>query len=324
MKKNIPVKLFLPVSVVLCSGSFIACMSQGAAMGTSATISVHRDNDTEFLQALLDSPNREIIIPKKEGPWCTEPLFLNAENKLIIFEEGCEIAALPGGFQGRGDCLLTLENCRNISLKGYGASLTMRRTDYDSKPYAKGEWRHGIALDSCENITIEGLRISETGGDGVYIGQKSEMMNKDVTLKNLNLTKNYRQGVSVIAAEGFLMEGCTVTATKGTAPSAGIDFEPNSGTGGFINCVVRDCLFEGNSGPGIIVYPVKLAGSGKRVEIRVENCISKKNFLSVSIYGVPKDITGFIEFVNCDLSFFKWIRSRKNMPVRFTSQDITS
>jgi len=294
-----------------------SCVSpRGPGMARFGPLEAHEVTDsTDFLQSLLDSAEGEITIPKGNAPWFTRPLFLRAEGKRIIFEEGCEIAALPGAFTGRGECLITLDSCRNVTLSGYGALLSMRRGDYARAPYEKGEWRHGISLESCAGVTLEGLTIAETGGDGVYLAHHGDSVNSDIILKNLKLTDNYRQGVSVIAADRFLMEGCVVSGTKGTLPSAGVDFEPNTGTGGFRQCVIRDCLLERNAGPGIIVYPVKLAGSGKEVEILVENTISRKNALSVSIYGIPGDVKGYIEFRNCELSFPKWIGRKGNLRI---------
>ncbi len=311
---NAGLTLIVAATVTFLLSSCVTAREPGTAWSKTLEADSAKDS-TDYLQSLLDSPDAEIRIPKGPNPWYTRPLFLRADNKRIVFEEGCEIAALPGAFTGRGDCLLTLDSCRNVTLTGYGARLSMRRDDYARKPYEKGEWRHGISLESCDGVTIEGLTITETGGDGVYVAHHGDTVNADIVLRNLKLTDNYRQGVSVIAADRFLMDGCVVSGTKGTLPSAGIDFEPNTGTGGFRQCVIRDCLLERNAGPGIIVYPVKLAGSGREIEILVENTISRKNVLSVSIYGVPKDVKGYVEFRNCSLSFPKWIGCRRNLKI---------
>ena len=77
-------------------------------MARFGPLEAHEVTDsTDFLQSLLDSAEGEITIPKGNAPWFTRPLFLRAEGKRIIFEEGCEIAALPGAFTGRGECVIT-------------------------------------------------------------------------------------------------------------------------------------------------------------------------------------------------------------------------
>ncbi len=297
-----------------------ACAGNPERPDSAAAGSLGPRDDTAYIQGLLDEDSSEIVIPKGDGPWLTGPLFLTAaRDKRIVFEEGCEIAALRGRFKDTGDCLLSLEKCTNVTLSGYGAALTMNRKDYAGPDYRKGEWRHCISVLDSSSVLIEGLTIAKSGGDGVYVGQRrGEPACAGITLRNLRLEDHYRQGVSVIAARDFLMEGCLVTGTGGTPPSAGIDFEPNSGTDGFINCLVRDCLFEKNRGPGIIVYPVKLKGSGRPVDIRFERCVSRRNLLSVSMYGISPDISGSIAFVDCDLSFPSWIHGGKNLSVMRT------
>jgi hypothetical protein len=47
----------------------------------------------------------------------------------------------------------------------------MWRSDYAQPPYAKGEWRAGLRLAGVRNVSVFGLHISETGGDGVTVGQ---------------------------------------------------------------------------------------------------------------------------------------------------------
>lgn len=294
----------------------MSCLSSGK---DELPLDLPVPDDTTYLQSLIDSPVSSVLIPKGERPWYTRPLFLTASNKHIEFESGCKVVAYPGEYQDPGDTLLTLLSCNNVRISGYGASLSMRRSEYAHTPYKKGEWRNGISIYESSDITIQGLEISETGGDGIYIGQRrGKTVCENIVLEDLTLLKNYRQGVSVISVRGFLMEGCVITDTKGTPPSAGIDFEPNSFTYGFSDCVLRNCRFENNAGPGILVYPVKLEGRASPLEIRVENSISKKNLFSVSVYGISDDTYGSINFIDCDLSLRKWIKAGKSAPVLFT------
>lgn len=275
-------------------------------------------DDTAYIQALLDSDDQVIVIPRGDRPWQVRPLRITAHDKQLVFENGCVIEARPGDFIPGGDCLLTLDSCENVRITGYGARLSMRKDDYARSPYVKGEWRHCVSLYSCSSVALEGLEISNSGGDGVYVGQRKDALPcVELTLRDLYIHDNRRQGVSVISAHGFLMEGCVVKGTKGTPPSAGIDFEPNTGTSGFSDCTVRDCRFEGNAGPGVLVYPLKLAGTGAPVEIRFERCVSTGSFFSVSLYGIPKGLAGSIDFYDCTLRSFKWVQRSRSLKVTF-------
>ena len=57
-------------------------------------------------------------------------------------------------------------------MTGYGATFRMWREDYahgkdgKGRDYNRGEWRHTIAIRNSRSITIEGLTLEESGGDG--------------------------------------------------------------------------------------------------------------------------------------------------------------
>lgn len=289
----------------------------GCTTITPPVTSDETDNTNE-LQALFDASGPEIVIPAKETPWITRPLKITAQDKKIIFSEGCRIQAKKGSFQDPGDCLITISDSRNLVLEGHSAVLAMQKKDYTGAGYKKGEWRHGIAIQKSSNISILGLTIRDTGGDGIYIGQRSlETVCENITLKNLVLDNNHRQGISVTAVKNLLLENCQLKGTNGTPPMAGIDFEPNSNLYGLTGCVIRNCVFEKNSGPGILVYLKKLSKNQPPVDIQIENAVSKKNIFSVAVYSIPKGVTGRVAFKNCDLSLMKWICVPKGFTVSF-------
>jgi hypothetical protein len=67
-------------------------------------------------------------------------------------------------------------NIDNVTIVGYGARLRMWRADYAKPPYTKGEWRAGLRLAGVRNVTVLGLEISHTGGDGITIGQSESAL----------------------------------------------------------------------------------------------------------------------------------------------------
>jgi len=232
--------------------------------------------------------------------------------------EGCRITAKKGSFQNPGDCLITISNANNLVLEGNAAVLSMQKKDYTSQSYNKGEWRHGISILKSSKVVIEGLTVLNTGGDGIYIGQDSPLcVCENITLKNLILDNNHRQGISVTSVRNLLIENCLVRGTNGTPPMAGIDFEPNSDEYGITGCVIRNCTFEKNSGAGIQLFLEKMTETQPPVEIKIENTISKNNLFSVSIYGIPKGVRGNVVFTGCSLSPMRWICVPKDFIVRF-------
>jgi hypothetical protein len=180
----------------------------------------------------------------------------------------------------------------------------MHRTDYDGPDYDKAEWRHVLSFRGCTNVTVVGLTLAESGGDGIYLGAgRNRQTNRNVIIRDVVCDQNYRQGISVITAENLLIENCVLKNTAGTAPAAGIDFEPNHPSERLVNCVMRNCVIEDNQGLGIHLYLRPLDGTSEPVSLRIENCVTRgTNATSASVItssGPQGPVQGLIEFVNC-------------------------
>ena len=89
----------------------------------------------------------------------------------------------------------------------------------------KSEQRHGLNIWCGQDITVEGLQIDHSGGDGIMTGGLEDgtaaMRTRRVHIKDVVSSNNHRQGISVISAVGLLVEDCVFRDTNGTAPEAG-------------------------------------------------------------------------------------------------------
>ena len=225
-------------------------------------------DSTPFIRAALSSGAKKVIFDKAEGPWQTLPLVVEGVDGLeLFFEPGVELVAKRGEFKGVRDALLTVCNSKGVKVSGRGATLRMWRGDYTAAPYEKGEWRHALSLKNAADIYVEGLRLEESGGDGIYVNDVKGCVIRDVVCD-----RNMRQGISVISAEDLLIENCTLSNTKGAPPEAGIDFEPNSASERIVNCVMRNCTIFGNAGNGIEMYLNPLDATCPDVSLLFEDC----------------------------------------------------
>ena len=96
--------------------------------------------------------------------------------------------------------------------------------------YAKAEWRHGLNIWAGVDITVSGLTIENSGGDGIETGAGIEggdtpgglppgtpaLMARNIVIRNVSLLNNHRQGISVISADGLLVEDSIMAGTNGT------------------------------------------------------------------------------------------------------------
>jgi hypothetical protein len=239
----------------------------------------------------------------------------------LIFESGCRIEAAQGAFQGTGEALFEVQGTGNLHISGYGASWTMRKTDYQKAPYEPSQWRHALSLRAVTNSSVVGLTITSSGGDGVYIGTlpvsgaSIREPCSNVTLTDLKIAEHHRQGISVTSAQGLLIQRCTISGTRGVLPGAGIDFEPNSRDPGFANCVVSHCSIKGNAGPGILVALGRLPQPSTPISIRIEDTSITGQAIAVSVTGAKDGHSGSIELQNCLLSGLSLSRNTSTLKV---------
>jgi hypothetical protein len=281
----------------------------------------NQEDATAILQKAINSKAAKIIIGRKGSPWLTRPLELRSDLELVI-EEGAVLRAKPGEFKHLNDCLLNAVGCKNIIIRGPG-TLLMNKKDYqDPSRYKHSEWRHCVNLKSCENVTIENLKIIASGGDGIYVGSRPHLKYwegtkhygpeyaklpnycKNITIKNCFIDDHHRQGISVISVENLTISGCTLADTDGTSPMAGIDFEPNSGSQRLVNCLLENCTMQGNKNYGFLAY-IKIQNTSEPLSITVKDCLIKgggKGILlgkPVAKRKIDNPANGFIKFINC-------------------------
>lgn len=295
---------------------------------------------TDALQAAIDSKAKVVVVPYMGSPWIVRPIKLRGDLELI-FDPGVVVLAKRGEYKGGGDSLFSVADCENIVIRGYGATLRMWKKDYQNPPYEKAEWRMGIDIVGCKNVLIEGVRVESTGGDGIYIGTTSKnRWSEKITIRNCVALDNHRQGISVISAQDLLIENCEFSGTSGTAPQAGIDFEPNRADERLVNCIVRNCVFRGNAGAAMQVYLKPLDATSQPLSIRFESCVAGagaagatpdelraagvKGGAGIAVGAIKDDgPQGVVEFVNCTVesagreAVTVYDKSAKSAKIRF-------
>jgi hypothetical protein len=219
----------------------------------ASTFGYNATDATAALQKAIDT-GKNVWVPRESRPWIVDKINLTQSNQTIQFEKGTEVLAKKGAFVGTNDHLFTAKRVTHVKLIGYGATLAMNRMDYAHPPYKKGEWRHGLALYDVKNFQIVGLTIRDTGGDGIYIGAGAKGACDDVTIKDVVLKGNYRNGISIISVNGLIIDNTIVADTgvgTGTAPKDGVDFEPNAASQVVKNVIVKNSIFTGSAVDGL-------------------------------------------------------------------------
>lgn len=261
-----------------------------------------KGDGTNRIQNAVDSGATEVVIPYIGRPWVVEPIRLR-NNVTLRFEPGVVLLAKEGSFLGKHDSMLVLHEVDNVHISGYGATLRMRRDDYRGDRYEKGEWRHGVDMKGSSRITVEGLTIEESGGDGVYVGptwDNRRVHCRNIKVVNCVMKKNYRQGMSIISGENVLVENCVFRDTGGTNPQAGLDIEPGSHRDKIVNIHVKNCRSINNVGSGFLLPLVRSDKRSSPVSVLIENCLadgSQSHLVAVNVGERP--CVGQVVFRNC-------------------------
>lgn len=146
--------------------------------------------------------------------------------------------------------IFRVESVNNVIIQGDATSKLIGDRDVHNYSVA-GFYGFGIAIKNSIGVTLSGFSIDDMMADGVYIGGAD---NTTIRLQYMTLNHNRRQGMSVIAVNGFVVTNCNFTNTSVGDPALGIDFEPNSPTQLIRNVQVANNTFVNNQGGGMKAY----------------------------------------------------------------------
>ena len=193
-----------------------------------------RTDDTQALQRAINEAARQrrpVTIPA--GTYLVEPnvnatwrghmyggLSLPSGTDLRL-PRGTVLQAIPTRF---GEyAILRAEDVTDVRISGPGVI----RGERDRHRGSDGEWGMGIFVRGARRVHIEGVTVENCWGDGLYIGFSDRGMAEDVTVVGLRARNNRRQGISVVSARRVEIRDADIRGTRGTAPAAGIDLEPD-------------------------------------------------------------------------------------------------
>ena len=228
------------------------------------------NDDTEVIQSAINitAANFQTLeIPAAAQAYNIQPLNIpNYAN--IILDPGVVVQALPGYAEDQQ--MIHIENVSYVSISGTpGQSIfQMRKDEYNS-----GEFRHCMRIANATNVTIYGISCNNSGGDGLYIGyQSNEIYIFDSTFDN-----NRRQGLTIASASNIMISDCAFTNTNGTAPSDGIDLEPNDSFSQLQSIWISNSSVSGNAGNGVSISLSSLNAASSPISITLNGISSANN-----------------------------------------------
>ncbi|MCF6307854.1 MAG: T9SS type A sorting domain-containing protein [Flavobacteriaceae bacterium] len=278
------------------------------AQATSILASSFGWNGIDDTQALYDAFTANVdtlYVDLQIGDWVSGPLIFDniVNDKIVIFERDVKINALENAFDSYlYNGLFTFINCSNVSLIGYGATLEMNKNEYINLNDGS-EWRHIIALNGCNNFNIYGLKLINSGGDGIEVSGiwQQPIPSTNIHIKDCLIDNNYRQGISVTSAQNVLIEHCKITNTSGTPPAFGIDLEPDNPYDEMSGIEIKNCRITGNQGGGILLAFWLLNETSNPVSVSVSDCYIGSNQNQGIVVDVNSSgpVSGQVTFERC-------------------------
>jgi hypothetical protein len=244
-------------------------------------------DDTNVFQTALNSTasnGQTLEIPA--GNYNINPIsFPNNSN--VFVDAGVTVTANSGYADGAR--MLNIQSS-SVTITGAGAASSvfhMRKAEYTS-----GEQRHCLNIQNASNVTISGISCNDSGGDGVYVRQST-----NVTIEDSIFDNNRRQGSSITGQVNHLFYlRDHFTNTTGTAPQSGIDIEPN-GPGDFLLDVnIQDCYTDGNAGDGLMISLWLMTSASQPVGVTVlrHHSTGNRRYGYVGINNDPSNAPGTI------------------------------
>lgn len=308
----------LALTGIMAGVLFPAALSAYTINGSIVTLeaSDRTSDNTSLIQGFLNNATyTKIIIPPGPGnaSWPVNPLFFNHSNTEIHLNANTVLEARTGGYPNGSDCVLKAISKNNIKVTGdSGAKILMHKEEYALLPVA--EWRHALNFMSCSNVTVSGLTLSNTGGDGIYLGNAvapNAGYCSNVTMTNVVIDGAARNGLSVISIDGLTITGCTFKNTMGqgnvtaNGPWTGIDLEPNYPSERLRNIVIDSCVFLNNGGDGFDLYAPLINGSTGILSMTAQNCTMQGNGrYGIAVARVPASLSdsSSMVFQNCTIN----------------------
>lgn len=231
-------------------------------------------NMLPMLQKALDaSVGKRLII--NAAPWKIVPLVvasptfgmcLNVPSNITIeFEPGAEIQLLAHNHT----IYQMMRVWDRTNVKIYSPRLNGRK---DLNSAAGGEFGMGIDIRGGSGVRIYDPVTLNMWGDGIYYGESGATSPRDGYILKHVADGCRRQGMSIVAADGLVVDSPTWKNIAGTPPAAGLDIEPDNNQVEIKGIRIINPVTENCAGPGILIAMQLLAGVlPKNVDIQILN-----------------------------------------------------
>lgn len=200
---------------------------------------------------------------------------INLKSNLEVNFNNVILKVIPNKYPGYK--VINIQDVHNVSIKG---NLLIEGERYFHKS-TDGEWGMGISILGSTKILVEDVVVTKSWGDGIYISGSQKKFSENITLINLKLINNRRQGISIVSGKNIKILNPYIFNTRGTPPAFGIDIEPNSNKDSIENITIENPYIKNNEGGGLLIYTGNYTKNSKKITIKVKNTDRMKDQIVV-------------------------------------------
>lgn len=270
-------------------------------------------NATDATQAIKTALEKgdEVVLDRMEAPWRITSIEMPSDRTLIL-EDGVKVlSTLPELAAGGKETMFRFKGTMNSAIIGRGSAYIGKCESAEERDrYFKGEAGTCVYFDGAENALVRDLTIAESFCDGVTLGG-CHKMNRNIYLENLVLDHNARQACSMCNGYRIYFRNVDFVNTRGTAPSAGIDFEPSiQEVEATCEIYVLDSRFRNNRGGHVVfsessTYPATVLFHNCDIEGYAYGAVHL-NALCGLYMGNNTDAPSDIIFQDCRIGGCSW------------------
>lgn len=225
-----------------------AVKNLGSSVKFIETYGAVGDGKTDDTKAFLAAINASDILRLSPNKKYTVKDTLYLDSNTVILGEGATIK-LDSKVSAMHP-VIQVEKKSNIHI--FDLKIDGNRAVQDGPSGEEDGGRHGIRIVESSNVQLFNSSFNKNATDGIYIG-KDDRAVSDVYLWRVKADGNSRQGLSITGASGVYDAFSTYTNTKGLAPGAGIDIEPNPTTKLIEDIWIFGAEVSGNEGIGFLI-----------------------------------------------------------------------
>ncbi|WP_244817777.1 right-handed parallel beta-helix repeat-containing protein [Caballeronia sp. Lep1P3] len=224
-------------------------------------------NDRAALQAAIDGSVGQILLITGKSRIDATGLTLRS-NTHIRFAQGASIKMLPHNTS-------TYQMMRVADVSNVNIEAPYLDGSKELNSAGSGEFGMGISITGATGVTITNPTTINCWGDGIYIGNSGGGSGK--TSSNVSISGHHangcrRQGATITSGNGITFTNPLWENISGTAPSCGLDIEPDDNSAVLQAIKIVSPTTQGCAGPGIQVYLGAFPGPvSKNVDIQITN-----------------------------------------------------